>query len=468
VPAPSQVAVRWFSGVGARLGLALLVVLAGALGLVYLIVVPSLQDRLVNSRLSQLEGAADGLARELPANRLRWPDFLDSASESANARVVVYDYLAQPNSLVVVGDSRAIGSTDVQDDRIALRSASGLEPSSGTVIRRGARYAEAASPVPGTNSVLLVSAPLHEALASVRFVRERLLIAGAFALVGALGVGYVGALLFARRLRRLEAAAERIAAGRFDEPINDTASDEVGQLAQTFDRMRQRLSALDHARREFIANASHELRTPLFSLGGFLELMTEEELDDATRREFLQTMREQVDRLAKLATELLDLSRADAGQLTVEHEEVDLTAVAETVVDEFAALARADERPVELAAGDGTPVIGDEQRILQIGRVLLENALVHTPPGTRVWVRTGAGTLEVEDDGPGIPPEHVPHVFERFYRVEGRRAWGSGLGLAIAQELARAMGGLLEVESQPGRTVFRLRLPVVTRETVGV
>src|SRR5439155_4562305 len=116
---------------------------------------------------------------------------------------------------------------------------------------------------------------------------------------------------FARRLRRLEVAAERIAAGRFDEPIHDTGVDEVGQLARAFDRMRERLATLDRARSEFIANASHELRTPLFSLGGFLELLTDEDLDEATRGEFLDTMREQVDRLTKLATDLLDLSRLD-------------------------------------------------------------------------------------------------------------------------------------------------------------
>jgi signal transduction histidine kinase len=448
-----------FSGVGARLGLALLAVLAGALGLVYLIVVPSLQSRLVDSRLSQLERAADGLARELPADRFRWPDFFDSASESANARVVVYDHVGPPTALVVVGDSRGTRSTDVERDRLALRAASSGRPVSGTVIHRQSRYAEAVAPVPGTASLLLVSAPLHEAVASVRFVRERLLIGGALALAGAFGIGYIGAWLFARRLRRLEAAAERIAAGQFDEPIRDTGADEVGQLARTFDRMRVRLAALDHARREFIANASHELRTPLFSLGGFLELLTEEELDEETRREFLVTMREQVDRLAKLATELLDLSRADAGQLEVGREPVDLAQVAETVVDEFSPLARAGERSIELATAEGPAVLGDEQRVVQIGRILVENALVHTPPGTNVCIRAGGGMLAVEDDGPGIPPEHVPHVFDRFYRVDGRLVSGSGLGLAIARELARAMGGSLELESAPGRTVFTLRLP---------
>jgi two-component system OmpR family sensor kinase len=104
--------------------------------------------------------------------------------------------------------------------------------------------------------------------------------------------------------------------------------------------------------------------------------------------------------------------------------------------------------------------VGDEQRVLQIVRALVENALVHTPPRTRVRVRADDGTLTVEDDGPGIAPEHAPHVFDRFYRIDGRLASGSGLGLAIARELARAMDGALELESEQGRTVFTLRLPV--------
>ena len=171
-------------------------------------------------------------------------------------------------------------------------------------------------------------------------------------------------------------------------------------------------------------------------------------------------MREQVDRLAKLATELLDLSRADAGQLRVARAPLELARVAGTVAEEFAPTARAEERLLEVERDGGPLVVGDEQRVLQIARVLVENALVHTPPRTRVRMRAGAGVLTVEDDGPGIPAEHVGHVFERFYRIDGQLASGSGLGLAIARELALAMGGSLEVESEPGRTVFTLRLPV--------
>ena len=448
------------SGVGARLGLALFVVLAGALALVYAIVVPSLESRLVDSRVAQVKRAAEGVVRELPANRAEWPDFLENAATSANARIVVFDYTGPPAALLVVGDSHGVSSTDVENDGLALRAAIDLTPASGTARHEGERFAEAASPVPETNAVVLVQAPLHEALTTVRLTRNRLLLAGGLALVAALAVGYVGAWLFARRLRRLEAAADRIAAGRFDEPVEDSGEDEVGQLARSFDRMRERLATLDHARREFVANASHELRTPLFSLGGFLELMRDEDLDEDTRGEFLATMQEQVARLAKLATELLDLSRVDAGELRVEREPLELGAVAQAVVEEFAAIARAGDRSLASAPGAGPRVLGDEQRVLQIARALVENALVHTAPGTRVVVRAGGGALAVEDDGPGISPEHMSRVFDRFYRGEGRVASGSGLGLAIARELAEAMSGSLELESAPGKTVVRLRLPV--------
>jgi signal transduction histidine kinase len=343
-----------------------------------------------------------------------------------------------------------------------LRAALSAARASGTVNRAGQRFAEVALPARG-GAILLLSAPLHDSLGNVDLVRRRLLAAGALALLMALVIGYGGAWAFARRLRRLEHAAERIATGRFDQPVIDTGADEVGQLARAFERMRQRLAQLDHARKAFIANASHELRTPLFSLGGFLELLTDEELDEGTRREFLETMREQVGRLTKLATELLDLSRLDAGQLAVEREPVSLAETARTVAAEFQAVARTADHLLAVDAGEDPVAIGDEQRVLQIARMLVENAVVHTPQGTTVRLRTesmnGVARLAVEDDGPGISSEHAPHVFDRFYRVDGTQASGSGLGLSIARELAELMGGSLELQAVPGRTVFVLQLP---------
>ena len=455
------------SGVGTRLSLALLVVVAAALGVVYLVVVPSLEDRLVGSRMTQLEQAAPSLAQRIPPNRFLWPDFIETAEASTNARVVMYEILQPPLALVVVGDSRTVSSADVDQDAIALRAATTLRPASGTVTRKGQRFAEAAA-VSSTGTVLLLTSSLGEALSNVHLVRQRLLLAGGLALIVALFVGYGGASLFARRIRRLERAAGRIASGSFDEPIVDRASDELGELARAFDRMRERLAQLDHARREFIANASHELRTPLFSLGGFMELLMDEELDEATRREFLETMAEQLERLTKLATELLDLSRLDAGRLSVELEPVQLRSIAETLTKEFAGVARAEGRPLEVVGGGEAVAQADEQRVIQIGRALIENAFVHTPTGTpvRLYVaaRDGRAELAVEDEGGGIESVHAPHVFQRFYRVDGKRASGSGLGLAIARELAQLMGGSLTVESSPGRTVFTLRLPAQKAE----
>ncbi|HET9242536.1 MAG TPA: ATP-binding protein, partial [Gaiella sp.] len=267
----------------------------------------------------------------------------------------------------------------------------------------------------------------------------------------------------ARRIRRLERAANRIAEGQFDEPVVDLGGDELGELAAAFERMRVQLAQLDTARKEFVANASHELRTPLFSLAGFLELMTDEDLDEETRAGFLVTTREQVERLTKLAADLLDLSRMDAGRLRVEQEEVALADTVRVLGDELAPLADATGHRLTIEAEPDAWALADEERVLQIGRALVSNALVHTPPGTEVVIGArregGRVVLEVRDDGPGIPREHVERVFDRFYRVEGPQASGSGLGLAIARELAERMSGTVEVASVPGRTSFTVSLP---------
>jgi signal transduction histidine kinase len=304
---------------------------------------------------------------------------------------------------------------------------------------------------------------MRDAQASVQLVRRTLLLSGVAALLIAWFAGSLAAMRLTFRIRRLEVAAGRIADGDFDEEIVDPVEDELGELAVAFDRMRKRLAHLDRARREFIANASHELRTPLFSLGGFLELMADEEVDPADRKEFVDEMSSQVTRLTKLATDLLDLTRLDAGQLSVEQSEVDVAESARTVCEEFRPVAEAEKHALASDLNGPTLALADEQRVLQVARILVENATRHTPAGTRIVVsagdRNGSVALSVSDDGPGVPASDREHLFERFYRAGGGQASGSGLGLAIARELAERMGGSIELESKPGSTTFTLLLP---------
>lgn len=449
-------------GIRIRIALVLVGIVAGALGTAYLIVVPSLERRLVDARLDQLERLAEPLAKSLPEDTQEWQDHVEAWAIVTNARVIAFSVLStnQP-ALAALADSRTRSSGDVATDAVALQALVSGKVERGRVVDANGDNANVAVPL-DAEAVVLFQAPLADSLATVRLVEQRLLLATAFALVLALVLGLTAAGMLANRLRRLETAAERIAAGDFGAPIVDRGNDEIGELADAFDRMRVQLAQLDNAREAFVANASHELRTPLFSLGGFLELLADEELDEDTRRRFIETMQGQVQRLAKLSTDLLDLSRVDAGQLRVLHEPVDLGEVVQVLAGELEHLASSTGHSLETDVEADVWCTGDENRVLQIGRALVTNAMVHTPAGTRVVIRTrrrGArAELSVEDNGPGIPAQHREAVFGRFYRVDGGMASGSGLGLAIAHEIAKLMGGAVRLESDSDPTIFTLDL----------
>jgi signal transduction histidine kinase len=453
-------------GIRVRLALGLVAIVAGALGTAYLIVVPSLEQRLVAARLDELETVGVDLASSLPESQLSWDEQIEEFAARTGARVVAFNVLpGSPPTLQSLADSRR-RAPSVEDDSIALRAAASREVERGRISDGVEEYVEVAVPIEvgsDVQSVILYRAELAESLATVRLVERRLLLATAFALLFALVLGLTAAGMLAHRLRRLETAAERIASGDFEAPIVDRGDDEIGQLASAFDRMRVQLAQLDTARKEFVANASHELRTPIFSLGGFLELLADEEMDEDTRREFLSTMQSQVERLTKLSTDLLDLSRVDAGQLSVSAESVDLSDVVRSLAEEFEHVAVSSEHELVASTDGQVWSIADEERVLQIGRALVMNALVHTPAGSTIGIsavrREARAELVVEDDGPGIPADKKDAVFERFYRIEGGKASGSGLGLAIARELARLMGGSVRLDSRPGRTVVTLEIP---------
>jgi signal transduction histidine kinase len=308
--------------------------------------------------------------------------------------------------------------------------------------------------------VAVFSGTLSDVERSVAEIRRRMLIAGALALALSLVAGYLLARAISLRVGRLEEAAWQVAEGDFSARFAVDSSDELGQLARALDSMQRQLAELDSARERFIATASHELRTPIFSIGGFLELIQDEELDVETRRQFVGQVRTQVERLGQLATGLLDLSRLEAGALELRSERVDLAEIAQMVAAEFIpALTQHDselrQRLTQALA------LCDAERVAQILRVLIDNAIAHTPQGTGIIVSAMAGEREtrlaVRDFGPGIAAAARERIFEPFYTSDDGQ--GAGLGLAIAHELAERMRGTLTVESTPGRTVFTLTLP---------
>jgi two-component system OmpR family sensor kinase len=456
-----------------RLALLFFVITAAAVGFIYLYVVPQLRSNLTAQKLQRLEQVATSESARLERamrqgeSQAQIRHLVRDAAQRADARVTVLGVGSNPDgSDFVVADSEFERTAILPTYPAATAAVSSGGVSSAIERIAGERTGEIAVPLMlngRTRWVAVSSTPLADVDDTVALIRRQILIAGAIALLAALAAGWLAARAHAKRLNRLEDAAKKVAEGDFSTPIPDEGTDEVGQLAATFNEMQQRLARLDSARKEFIANASHELRTPIFSLGGFVELLDEDEPDPAVRAEFVRTMREQIARLTKLTADLLDLSKLDADVMQISADEVDLVEVARRVADEFGPTAERHESPIDVDGDGGATAMGDADRVAQIIRILLDNALTHTPEGTSISITTqrrdGAASIVVADNGPGIGPHNRNRVFDRFYT--GDRVSGSGLGLAIARELAMRMHGDLGVESRRGRTRFELRLPEV-------
>ena len=457
-----------------KLALLFLGITAIAFAVIYFTVVPRLESNLKGQKLDDLERVASGAETTLEALMGR----RDISATELDRRVrAVADATGARITLIGVQQSSGRRSeppfyviTDSREERevpenpsLAREAARTRVPARGEDSLGGEELGQIAQPLSfrgDNNWIALYSRSFDDVTDTVSLVRNRLLLGTAAALLLALIGGYIVAQALARRVRRLEQGAEQVAAGNFIEPLPVDSEDELGQLTDAFNEMQRRLRLVDVARKEFVATASHELRTPIFSLGGFVELLRDEDLDDETRREFLDTMAEQVERLQKLAVDLLDLSRLDAGSVKLEREPVDLTEVTRAVTSEFTPAVSQHGPDIDLQLPEpGVAASCDRERVAQIIRILLDNALTHTPEGTQVTVTAqrdnGAAALTVADDGPGLP-EDTP-VFDRF--TTGDAARGAGLGLAIAQELAGRMDGRIRAASRAGGTAFTLELP---------
>ncbi len=453
------------------------VITALAFSAIWFVVVPQLEENLKERRLSSLQDEARDARAALEAplqggtspSRRNFTVRIRQAAAATDAQVTVQDWQRRWSpernpGFYPVDDSKtsALVPFDEQLARRALilhrrQVGYGTSP-------RGEELGMVAQPLTSTSKlprVAFYSRDFDDVRETVAFVRDRVLLAASAALLIALFGGYLVAARLARRVGGLERAARHVARGRFMEPLPVTSKDELGQLTETFNEMQQQLLRVDVARKEFIATASHELRTPIFSLGGFVELLQDEELDDETRREFLDTMSEQVERLQKLSVNLLDLSRLDSGSVELQTEPVDLAELTRSVAGEFHPLLEEHRTDLRLEVPEEGPNAScDRERVAQIMRILLDNALRHTPEGTDVTVSAhrynGAAELTVADSGPGLPAGARSKVFERFYTGDAAR--GAGLGLAIARELAERMDGRLLLRTEGG-TAFTLELP---------
>ncbi len=458
-----------------KLALVFFAITLVAIGALYMYVAPGLQTRLVNEKLSEL---ADAVRQHSPpieravagSERLRAVEnWVNAAARNSGDRVSLLSvgHANGPPQLSLEADSSTAGAATALTFPLALQAARTGKLSTGTESTRDGTFAEAANPILylGGVDVVVFSAPISDVVRSVSVVRHEILVAGGIALLLALVGGYLVARTLAARVKRLERAAEHVAAGNFEQPIRVDSTDELGQLALAFNDMQRQLQQLDLARKKFIATASHELRTPIFSIGGFVELLEDEELDAETRRRFVDQLRDQVERLRKLSVHLLDLSKLESGSLELRPEEVDLGELTRSVSAEFEPTLAQHDSHLELRlAARRIEALCDPVRVAQIMRILIDNALTHTPPGTKIVVTAGREngniSLAVRDNGDGIDRHALPRVFEPFYTADDVQ--GSGLGLAIASELAERMSGRLSVRSAPGETTFTLEIPVST------
>jgi signal transduction histidine kinase len=322
----------------------------------------------------------------------------------------------------------------------------------------------------GLVGAVYLGQPMRDVTAVLADLRARLLISAAVSLVLSALVGLMLARAIARPVRELTHAANRLAQGDFDFPLEVRSPDELGELARAFRSMSADLQRTLQARTDLVTNVSHELRTPLTAVKGLVETLRDGAVDDlAVREKFLASIEDETDRLIRLVNDLLTLSRADAQALTLHRERFDLTDLARSCADKLATQATA--QGVSLVV-DGPPVHAhaDSDRIRQVLVNLLDNAIRFSPPGGTVTVgvssSSGSVIVSVQDHGPGIPTAEQSRVFERFYRADKSRArdargtGGAGLGLAIAQALVEAHGGHISLESREDQgTTVRFTLP---------
>src|SRR5438105_1957931 len=310
---------------------------------------------------------------------------------------------------------------------------------------------------------LVVAKPKTELTHRLLTLVDRL----AIAFLGGIAIAGLLAWYLSRRITKpvlaLSAAADEVARGRYDVALPDVRSrDEIGHLAERFGGMAARLADADQQERNFLMSGAHELRTPLTAIRGHVEALREGVADDpAVRAASLDVISAESARLERLVGDLLDLAKLETNRFTVLHEEVDMKRLCDQAYAAFGEEARRRGIDYQRVFEASPTIVSDGDRVLQIISNLLSNAFRWTPDGGKVELElaaeNGAVSVAVDDTGPGIPARERERIFRPFWSQDHG---GTGLGLAIARELALALGGKIDLESEPGKgSRFELVLP---------
>jgi signal transduction histidine kinase len=311
---------------------------------------------------------------------------------------------------------------------------------------------------------LVLSMPRTGAIAVVLSLFSPFLLAGLIALI----LSLIIALLFARSIyqpiNRVKVAAEKMAQGHYDQEIPVAGPRECQELAASFNQMAQQVKRSQQQLRHFVADVSHQLKSPLTSIHGFAQALLDGTAnDEAAKQRAATIISEESRRMKKQVDQLLEIARMQAGQLRIERTPVDINELLEHCREVFTVQADEKQVKIKIAAEPLMNVPGDFDRLEQVFSNLLDNAIKNSPKDGEVRLKgrnlTNEVELSVSDDGPGIAPEQLPYLFERFHQATGVRS-GYGLGLAIAREIVTAHGGTIEAKSEPGEGAqFIVRLP---------
>jgi len=325
--------------------------------------------------------------------------------------------------------------------------------------------------------IVALAVPEQSLTSSWLELAPRLSFAALISLIVSIGAAFFLSRSISRPIAAITRASEEMARGNYDQNIEVKSKDEIGRLAEAFNYMCRQVSISHRTLRDFLANVSHDLRTPLTSVQGFSQAMMDGTIKSPQEfAEAAQIINDEAARMRRLVEDLLLLSKIESGQLPINREEVDLRELLRAIVKRAGPQAQQAGIELALQADSTARIEGDEGRLEEVFRNLLDNALRHTPRGGSVTVRLAVGgyargssrergvdcTIEVHNTGSYIPPEDQARIFERFYQVDKSRARngdGSGLGLAIASEIVHAHGGAIGVKSDPeAGTTFTVTL----------